>query len=102
MDFDMCIKKLNESNELPYRYYFYLAEIIFEKVYQDYEKKYYQPKALEERIKRLIVERRKIIEIRQTETFTETRRNIEKYLIYDKIYDKEKRKAEYKKIFLMK
>ena len=98
LDFDRCIKVLNESNELSTRYYFLLAETIFEYVYKDYEQKFYQPKALEERINRLIAERRKDIIMRHTETLAETRKYIEKYLIDDK----EKRKTEYKRKFLLK
>lgn len=96
-DFNESIKKLNESNTLPYRYHFYNAEEVFDRVYDKYEIESYSQENYQKRVFELMSEALTDYNVRTTMTILEVRQFIENQLIKGK----ENFRIEYRKRFLM-
>ena len=97
LNFNEAVNKLNETNNLPYRYHFYNAEEVFEKIYDTYETVNYSPDNYNKRILGLMSKALSNINVRQTMTIPEVRRFFEDKLINAK----EEYRKQYRKIFLM-
>lgn len=93
-----AVKALNEFNQLPYRYFFYDAEEIFNRVYSKYEEDNFSPEGFRKRVLTLIGDALSNHDVRNRFTIPEIKLMIEKRLIEDKDEYKEK----YKSKFLMK
>lgn len=96
-DFNKAIKSLNESNQLPYRYHFYNAEEVFDRVFSKYEGDSYSPENYRKRVHDLMSQALADYNVRNTMTIHEVRQFIEDQLNNEK----DNFRIEYKKRFLM-
>ncbi len=92
-----AVKKLNESDEYDYRYYFYNSEAVFEKILNQYELDLFNPEIIEKRILDLMAKSLANINIRHSKTIPELRQHFERILIDERIENMNKLKD----IFLM-
>ncbi len=98
VDMVEALKRLNESDKLPFRYYLYGAEEVFEKVFEDYERKFTNPDYFNKKVNDLVAKSLSDIRIRNTQTIPEIRLRIENHLVAKR----KQMKESIKKKFLMK
>lgn len=95
-NFTEAVKRLNDMNNLPYRYHFYSAEEIFDRVYDQYEKRDYSPENYKQRVLYLMSEALKDYNVRTTFTIDQVRDFVENML-----NDKDHFRTTYKARFLI-
>lgn len=96
-NFNDAVKNLNETNNLPYRYHFYNAEVVFDKAFQKYEDENYNPDNFQKRVLNLIYKALEDYNVRTKLTIPQIRQYIENKLINKK----EEYKEQMRRTFLM-